>query len=93
MPMIINKQTAADTQSIVIGRSSLPRTIIVSGLLVAETIAVNVVDEAGAALPLYSGGSAVTLGATAAPLVLTYPITLQFVKPITANAVGVQLAD
>jgi len=91
--LIIPRQTAAKTsENIDLTRGPFPMTIHVTGLLVAETIAVNVVDDAGTALPLYdSFGDAVVISATSQPLTIPSPVTLQFVKPETANAVGVQL--
>lgn len=94
MSMIIPKQTAALTARHYFPAHSLPKTVTVAGVLVAETIAVNILDEAGVALALYDEfGAAVTMTATSAPLKIDSPITLQFVKGITANAVGVQLVD
>jgi len=92
--MIIPKQLAASTKQIGFTKGSLPKTVKVAGVLVAETIAVNVIDEDGVALPLYDEfGAAVTMTATSPPLKIDSPITLQFVKGVTANAVGVQLVD
>jgi len=94
MGMIISKQTTAKTSQIGFTRGSLPKTVKVAGVLVAETIAVNVIDEDGVALALYDEfGAAVTMTATSPPLKIDSPITLQFVKGVTANAVGVQLVD
>ncbi len=92
--MIITKQTAADTKTKQFTRRNLLRTIVPVGLLVAETIAVNILDEDGSALPLYDdSGAAVVLSATSQPLLVDSPINLQFVKPITVNAVGVMLVE
>jgi len=92
--MIIPKQTAAATVAQGFTTGALPKTVKVAGILVAETIAVNVMDEAGVALALYDEfGAAVTMTATSPPLKVDSPITLQFVKGVTANAVGVQLVD
>ena len=94
MPMIIPKQTAALTAVQGFTTGALPKTVKVAGILVAETIAVNVMDEAGVALALYDEfGTAVTMTATSPPLKVDSPITLQFVKGVTANEVGVQLVD
>jgi len=94
MSMIIPKQTAAATERHYFPAHSLPKTIAVAGILVAETIAVNILDDAGVALTLYDEfGTAVTMTATSPPLKVDSPITLQFVKGVTANAVGVQLVD
>jgi len=94
MSMIIPKQTAALTARHYFPAHSLPKTVKVAGVLVAETIAVNVVDEDGEVLPLYdSTGVAVVMSATSQPLKIDSPITLQFVKGVTGNAVGVQLVD
>jgi uncharacterized membrane protein len=90
--MIIAKQTAAATASHHFGRWALPQTVAIAGVLVAETIAVNIVDEEGVALPLYDDvGVAVVMTATSQPLKVDSPCVLQFVKPTTDNAVGVQL--
>ena len=92
MAMIIPKQTAAKTEVIEITKNMLPCTIKVAGILVAETIAVNLMDEAGAALALYDEfGTAVTMTATSPPLKIDSPVKMQFVKGVTGNAVGVQL--
>ena len=94
MSMIIAKQTAAKTEVITITKLRIPCTIKVDGILTTETIAVNVMDEAGVALALYDEfGTAVTMTATSPPLKVDSPITLQFVKGVTANAGGVQLVD
>jgi len=94
MGMIIPKQTAAKTVSYKFTRTSLPKTVKVAGVLVAETIVVNEVDEDGAIIPAYdSTGTAIVLSATNSSFGVYSPITLQFVKPITANSVGVQLVE
>jgi len=94
MSMIIPKQTAAMTEKWYFPAHSLPKTVKVAGILVAETIAVNEVDEAGEVLPLHDEfGAEVFLTVTSPPLKIDSPITLQFVKGVTANAVGVQLVD
>ncbi len=88
--MIIGKKTAAETQQREF-RHGLPVTIKVAGALLAQTIAVNEVDDEGAVLPLHdSAGAEVFLTATSQPLEITSPITLQFVKGVTTNACGVQ---
>lgn len=94
MTMIIAKQTAAATATKQFTHKNLLRTIVPVGVLAAETIAVNILDEDGVALPLYDDlGAAVVLSATSAPLKINYPINLQFVKGITANAVGVMMME
>ena len=90
--IIITKRTAAKTSQRQFRRADLPVTIIHTGDLAANTIAVNVVDEEdGAARPLYdSSGVAVVLAETSIPLGIDYPISLQFVKGITTNEVGIE---
>ena len=89
----IPKQTAAKTsETIDLTDGPYPITIHQVGLLVAETIAVNVVDDDDAPLPLYDAdGAAVTLAVDSQPLTIPSPIKLQFVKGVTANAVGIQV--
>ncbi|HAR38852.1 MAG TPA: hypothetical protein DCS09_09940 [Porphyromonadaceae bacterium] len=59
-----------------------------------EAIAINVIDSAGNANVLYDiDGVAVTLTATAQPLGIDFPIVLQFVKPETVGAVGLEMVD
>jgi hypothetical protein len=89
----IPKQTAAETsETIDLTRGPFPITVHQVGLLVAETIAVNVVDDDDAALPLYDqDGVAVVLAVNSQPLTIPSPIRLQFVKGVTANEVGVQV--
>lgn len=95
MMMIIEKQATAKTENRAFKRTQgFPQTIKVAGTLVAEIISINEVDEDGAVKPLYDESNiAITLSATSAPLKIDSPITLQFVKPITANVVGVQLVE
>ena len=90
---IIPKQTAGMTsETIDLTHEPFPKTVHVAGILVAETIAVNIVDAAGVAQAMYDfDGNAVFITATSPPLTVPSPIKLQFVKPITGNAVGVQL--
>jgi hypothetical protein len=92
--MIIAKQTAEKTASHPFVKGIFPKTVIVAGLLVAEVISVYVVDEDGAALPLYNSScSAVTLSVTSQPMEIPSPCTLLFSKPLTENAVGVQVIE
>jgi hypothetical protein len=95
MSYIVAKQTAAKTsENINLTRGPFPKVIHVVGLLVAETIAVNVVDLDDAVLPLYdTDGVAVVIAVDSIPLEVPGPITLQFVKPTTANEVGLQLVE
>ena len=89
--IIIAKQTTAKTDSRNFTKRMLPATLYATGVLVAETITVNVVDEDGATKPLYDAvGVAVVMSATSMPLYIDRPISLQFVKGVTANPVGVQ---
>ena len=89
----IAKQTAAKTSDdINLTRGPFPITVHQVGTLVAETIAINVVDEDGDVLALYDAdGVAVVLAVDSQPITVLSPIILQFVKPTTANAVGVQV--
>jgi len=95
MSVIISPKTAAETQQRAFAKGSLPKSIIVMGDLDGvEAIAVNVVDSAGNTNVLYDvDGVAVTLVATSQPLGIDFPIVLQFVKPETANAVGLEMVD
>lgn len=95
MSMIIAKKTAAETKPQPFrGGGGVPKTVKVAGILVAETIAVNEVDEDGAILPARdTDGVAIVLSATNPSIAIYAPITLQFVKGITVNAVGVMLVD
>jgi hypothetical protein len=95
MGYIIPKQTAAKTsENINLTRGPFPKTVHLVGTLGAETIAVNVVDEDDAVLPLYDAdGVAVVISATSQPLAIFSPITLQFVKGVTAGTAGVQLVN
>jgi len=89
----IPKQTAAKTsETIDLTKGPFPITIHQVGLLVAETIAVNVVDDDDAALPLYDAdAAAVVLAVGSQPMTISSPIKLQFVKGVTANEVGIQV--
>ena len=95
MSVIITKRTAAKTEQRSFTKGSLPATIIATGDLAANTIAVNVVDEeSSAAKALYDElGVAVVISATSQPLGIDYPITLQFVKGITTNEVGLEVVS
>jgi len=90
---ILPKQTAAATgEDIDLTEGPFPMTIHVAGTLVAEEIDVFVVDDDGDEEELYDAdGVIVTIGATSQPLTIPSPIILRFDKPITTNAVGLQL--
>lgn len=92
MSWIIEKQAAAKTNDHFF--SKFPATVHVGGDLLTSTITVNVVDEDQDVLPLYDeDGAAVTIAQTSQPLIVKAPITLQFVKGATTNAVGVQVVE
>ena len=96
MSMIIAKQTGAKTsEDIDLTRGPFPKTIVGVGTIgAAETIAVNIVDEDGDDLPMYdTSDAAVTVDDSSEPLIITYPVVLQFVKGVTTAACGVQLIE
>lgn len=94
MGWIIPKATAADTESIVFSRGSLPKTVVLVGDIGSDTIAINFLNEDASTTAAYdSAGNALVLSATKPSLGIYAPCNLQFVKGITANQVGVQLVD
>lgn len=95
MGAIIAKQTGAKTSEIIVlTREPFPKTIQVTGLLTTEAISVHIVDSAGDSTPLYGiDGYELTLTVNSQPLTVPSPVLLQFVKPETANAVGVELVE
>lgn len=92
MTAIIEKQTTAKTSGIGLYRASAhsPVTFSATGVLVDEEIAVKVVDEDGSATNYAIGGDNVVLSLTNNSFAVYSPMRLQFVKPSTANAVGVE---
>jgi hypothetical protein len=96
MKVLITKKTAAETVELVIDRSMLPCTVQVDGTLVAETIPINLLGITGTAsvTPAYNEfGDALALSATATAQSFYAPCDIQFVKPITANAVGLKFVN
>lgn len=90
--MLIPKQTAAATEVKYFTRGSLPCSAQGVGDFGSYAIAVNVMDEEGVVKPLYDeNGDAVFITETSRPLGIDKPITLQFVKPVTFSACGIQI--
>lgn len=92
MREIIAKGTAAQTNEYVFEKEDIPATVVVDGTLgAAETIAVNLVGIDGTSVTPATDalGSTVLLSLTNANLAISAPVRLQFVKGVTAAAVGV----
>lgn len=94
MSTVIPKQTAAKTETRSIGKGSVPVSIQVDGTLVAETIPVNLIGINDTdATPYTVDGTAFAFSVDNTILTFFGPCDVQFVKPITANAVGLKMVD
>ena len=94
MPWIITKKTAAETKSQSFGRGSVPNTVKLVGVVTSETVTINEVGEDGTLVTAYDeAGDALVLSLTRPSIGIYAPITLQFVKGVTANAVGIQVVE
>ena len=88
---LIAKKTAAETVTYGFGANTIPATITIDGTLgAAETIAINSlgINDTDTNAVMSSLGIALELSATKNMIAVGSPCRLQFVKGITAAAVG-----
>jgi hypothetical protein len=93
MKSLIAKQTATATATYYFDLVDIGSSLVVDGVLgAAESIAISYVGVAGAlTTATNSDGDAVTLSLTNAAEGIDYACWISVTKPVTANAVGVNI--
>ncbi|MCK5607208.1 hypothetical protein KAR91_35320 [Candidatus Pacearchaeota archaeon] len=88
--IVITKQRAAATEKKDVVRAAVNSTFHLDGDIGLSEIAVNLVGENGVDIVTAydSNGNAIVLDSTHTSLTMNGRASLQFVKPITANPVG-----